>query len=156
MTSKLFFIYFYFSFCKNPHKPTLNNKLNKTKLKLKKVNPKFKPLDPFFFFFPRLFFFFPTVTVHHLHSPIFTAGEHFHFLSSLSISGLLLLLLQWLPNKHILCQQWLLKQQSIHPLPCLRPFNINLPQWNWKSIPQLLQVNRKPMSRGLSKRSWKR
>ena len=71
MTSQLFLIYFYSSFRKNPYKATLNNKLNKTKLKLKKVNPKFKPLGPFFFFlfFPCLFFFFfPIVTVHHLHS----------------------------------------------------------------------------------------
>ena len=68
MVSKLFLIYFYSTFRKNFHSATLNNKLNKTKLKLKKkVNPKFKPLGLFFFFSPRFFFFFPTVTVHHLH-----------------------------------------------------------------------------------------
>ena len=63
MTSKLFLIYFYFTFSKNSLNATLNNKLNlnKTKLKFKKkLDPKFKPVGPFSFFFPRLFIFFPT------------------------------------------------------------------------------------------------
>ena len=153
MASKLFLIYFYFTFNKNSLNATLNNKLNlnKTKLKLKKkVNLKFKSVGPFSFFFPRFFIFFPShcsssslTHIHRRRTPPFRVLFFF-------------LLLQWPPNKH---QQWPPKRQWSHPLPRLRPFNINPAQWkNRQSIPQLLQVNRKPMSRsrGLSSRSWKR